>query len=244
MFVSIHIPKTAGTTLSLIFDHGCSRRIYYDYALWENAELQSCEPKYVREKCEALQRNDIEKMEPHRDFIQDRFEFIHGHFLFTKFEKLLPLAHFITCVRQPITRLVSHYYHILDQANDSNWLYRELTAGHLDLVDMAGLPFFGDLQCQFLAGRELEDYDFIFLSEQLPDSIYYFQLKYGFQRQDEYMNHSGIESVPHINRSACKVTPKPSIPDSAIRRAAELMESENELYRRAIEVHSRQVRAI
>ena len=67
MYISIHIPKTAGTTLGYILDLGFRRKVFYDYT-------------QLDDKPELLQK-DIAHLQANKDFIAERFKLIHGHFL-------------------------------------------------------------------------------------------------------------------------------------------------------------------
>ena len=60
MFISLHIPKTAGTTLAYIFDYGSGRRIVYDYkADYSNAVM-----------------DDLDFWRLHKPFIERQFNFV------------------------------------------------------------------------------------------------------------------------------------------------------------------------
>src|SRR4051812_7991999 len=94
--VSIHIPKTAGTTLASVLDRCCNRRIFYDYDGYEHPQVASTE---VRE---------------HAGFIQSYFDVLHGHFFATKYVDVFLDAAFIATLRHPVARVISQFQHELN----------------------------------------------------------------------------------------------------------------------------------
>lgn len=245
MFISIHIPKTAGTTLSIIFDYGCGRRIFYDY-------------NYLQEFLKASKENagflaHVDEIKCHKDFIQNNFSFIHGHFFYRKYQPIFPDARYITCVRDPLKRLVSYYHHVLDGTDPALGLldevveglpfYDDFRAGKMDIVDIASLPAIGNLQSTYLHGRDIKDYDHVFINEKLAESVYQFQLSFGFQRNDPFMNLKGEKSIPQFNEKGSRRLKRAKIPKATLEKARSLLEEDNELYARALEKFDMQAKA-
>ena len=214
--------------MSVILDYGCGRKIFYDYS--ELRVLQTDLQNSLQ-----TQSNKQKVLLPHKAFIEDNFDFIHGHFYYSKYMDFFTDAKYITCVRKPIDRLISHYYHLLDEADDKYWLYQEIRSGNLDLVDLAKIPGIGDVQSKYLEGRDIKDYDFVFITEKLPDSVYHFQLLFDFERNDEFMNLPGAQSIPRSNIQGAKATKRKIILPSIIEKAQLELEADNELYQRALE---------
>jgi len=190
MFISIHIPKTAGTTLAYIFDYGSGRRIMYDYkADYSNAVM-----------------DDLDFWQLHKPFIERQFDFIHGHFFYRKYADLFPDADFLVCLRHPVERIISQYNHVLNEASPTDWQYRAIVDNGLDLVDYATFEGVPDAQARHVEGRPIEDYEFVFLSETLKLSLSAFQVRYGFGRQDPYMPGTPADgALPTINARTEKV---------------------------------------
>tara|TARA_R110000744_G_scaffold304582_3_gene413111 strand:+ start:187 stop:942 length:756 start_codon:yes stop_codon:yes gene_type:complete len=228
LFVSIHIPKTAGTSLSVILDYGSGRKIWYDYS-----ELRLLQTDL--QNAHQLQADKQQTLLAHKSFIENNFDFVHGHFYYAKYKDFFTDAKYITCVRKPIDRLVSHYYHLLDEADENYWLYQEIKSGNLDLADMAKISGIGDMQSQYLKGRDIKDYDFVFITEKLPDSVYHFQLLFNFERNDEFMNLPGAQSMPRSNIQGAKATERAIILPSVIEKAQQELRADNELYQKALE---------
>lgn len=184
MFISIHIPKTAGTSLGYLFDYGSGRRILYDYSEDYSSALNS-EPDYWRR---------------HKEFVQRQFDFIHGHFFYEKFADVFPDASYITCLRHPVDRIISHYNHLLGEQNNDDWMYRMVIEHKMDVVDFAKVDTVHNAQALHMRGREVEDYDFVFISEWLERSFNAFKILYNFRRSDPYM--PGTEAngkIPRMN---------------------------------------------
>lgn len=242
MFISIHIPKTAGTTLSIIFDYGCGRRIFYDY-------------NYLQEFLKASKENadflaHVDEIKCHKDFIQNNFSFIHGHFFYRKYQPIFPDARYITCVRDPLKRLVSYYHHLNDGTDHvadgvaaTSDIYQDIKSGKIDIVEFASLPAIGNLQSTYLHGRDIKDYDHVFINEKLAESVYQFQLNFGFQRNDPFMNLKGEKSIPQFNEKGGRQLKRAKIPKATLEKARSLLEEDNELYARALEKFDMQAKA-
>jgi hypothetical protein len=184
MFISIHIPKTAGTALAYLFDHGSGRRIFYDYKDdYSNARM-----------------DDLAWWQSHRAFLERQFDFIHGHFFYEKYAELFPDAFYITCLRHPVDRIISHYSHVYFERNPDDWQYQAIRDGRLDIVEFAKLDGVRDAQARHLEGREIEDYEFVFISEWLDTTFRAFQIEYGFGRHDPLMPGTEADgAIPRMN---------------------------------------------
>jgi hypothetical protein len=163
MFVSIHIPKTAGTTLGWLFDNISAKKVLWDYrGDTFNPEGDGygqgigCNEKFAA------------SMKANKDFLSRHFIFIHGHFRYEQYANVFPEGRFITCLREPISRIISNYRHLL----------RERPGDNISLTDFANLPQFRNLQSTLLKGRALQDYDHIFLTERLQESLAIFACKF------------------------------------------------------------------
>ncbi len=159
MFISIHIPKTAGTALSYIFDYGSGRRILYDY----------------KDDYSNVRMDDLAWWTEHKPFIERQFDFIHGHFFYEKYAELFPDGVFLACLRHPVERIISQFNHVFFEANPEDWQYKAITENNLDVVDFATFDGVRDAQARHLDGREISDYDHVFISEYLNESLRAFQ---------------------------------------------------------------------
>ena len=216
MFISIHIPKTAGTTLAYIFDYGSGRRIMYDY----------------RDDYSNATMDDLAWWKEHKPFIERQFDFIHGHFFYSKYAELFPDADYLVCLRHPVERIISQFNHVYFEGNKDDWQYRAITEQGLDVVDYAGFDGVHDAQVRHLEGRDIEDYEFVFLSETLRRSLSAFQVRYQFGRRDPFMPGTAANgALPTINERSKKVPVSQAQREKIFAIAAE----DVDLYRRGAE---------
>ena len=151
-FVSIHIPKSAGTTLASIFDRVYRRRVLFDYPSMD--EIASPDPLFDK----------------HKDFVSSYFKGIHGHFAATRYLPIFSTARYISCLRHPVKRIISQYQHeYYECSNDSIW-HNAIRDG-LDVVEFASLDEIRNASQAYLAGIEIEDYDLLLISERLDSSL-------------------------------------------------------------------------
>jgi hypothetical protein len=186
MNVFIHIPKTAGTFLGYLFDHGSGRRIFWDYSADYSTALVP-DPDVVASA----------------DFISRWFWGIHGHFFYTKYADVFPQARFMTCVRHPVDRVVSQFKHEVYDAvcHESVGGLAEDNPKSRGLLEGCGLidwlmfdPSVGNAQVNHLSGRRLEDYDFLFVQEMLVPCWAMFREEFSFSRGDPL-----VGTFPSIN---------------------------------------------
>lgn len=183
MFVSIHIPKTAGTALAKIFDDTSLRRIIYDYGTERDLTAARTCPAEVRE---------------HRDFIQSYFKYLHGHFHYFKYADVFTESPVIATVRNPVDRVISQYLHILRSGDRNNWRHKQIMDGEMSVVEFSKYDFIGNAQWHYLEGRPIKDYDFIFVQEFLELSLDKFCARFNKPEIREYL--SWFDGVPSVNK--------------------------------------------
>lgn len=118
MLVFVHIPKTAGTTLHKILSHQYPRVfIHHDTDGPPDAALAA----RIREKNPQL---------------------IMGHFS-VGLHQFLPELRYVTCLREPVSRIVSHYQHALN--DPAHYLHQAVVSRKLDLADYVASGLSGEL---------------------------------------------------------------------------------------------------
>ena len=150
MIISIHIPKTAGTTLASIIDYAVNRRILYDYR-----NLVPNEPE------------EIEKLKP----FLERFEVIHGHFFYSKYGEHFPDARYITVLRDPVDRTISNYFHLMRSADTKHRNYQMIVENNLDIVGFSALENVRRAQSKFVEGADPERFALIGITEQMAPTV-------------------------------------------------------------------------
>jgi hypothetical protein len=110
--IFLHIPKTAGTTLHQIIDrHYCLEQIYWVHAT------------QVAESITAFKNFPEEK--------RRQFQLIKGHMGFGLHQVMPQPCTYFTLLRDPVKRIISHYYHVLRTPN--HYLHQVVTDHQMDL---------------------------------------------------------------------------------------------------------------
>ena len=144
--VSLHLPKTAGSSLLAAYQARFGERVY-DY----------------NEAPELFDRLGVAGL-------RARYDVIHGHFHIRDRADLLDGARLVTYLRDPVQRVISSYYFHMRPDTD-NWLAPQIQAAGLSLEDFARLPEQRNLQYRMLRPVPLERFDFIGLTERFEASI-------------------------------------------------------------------------
>ena len=156
MIIFVHIPKTAGTSLAQAFDVSCHRRMMYDYdPTYLNARMTEREERLIAE---------------HKDFILEKFDYIHGHFYLSKYKKVFAEQPFVTCFRRPVDRIVSQYKHYCYGRIESPTA-TAIRSGAMSLVDFASQKNIRDAQLAHMDGYTLDDLAFFFLTENMRHGV-------------------------------------------------------------------------
>ena len=130
--IFIHIPKAAGSTLKDII-----RAQYPEGTIFEIDN--------VKARDEDLERLSSQKLASLRC--------VHGHTAFGVHRLLPNPSTYITLLRQPVERIISHYYWVKSHPN--HYLYQRVMVNNLSLLDYATLGLDQDLdngQARFITG--------------------------------------------------------------------------------------------
>ena len=113
VLIYLHVPKAAGTTLGTIIDQNYPSSAIFHVS---TASGQSVE--------------DLKKL-PEAD--RSRFDVVQGHFPFGIHQHLPRAATYITLLRDPVERLISHYHFVL--RTPEHYLYEPVTRKGMTLED-------------------------------------------------------------------------------------------------------------
>ena len=182
MIVSVHLPKTAGTSFAATLERNFGTAL-----LWDYADLPLNTPLYKRNKS-ALE-NCLSNAQ--RDF--SGVKCIHGHFLPVKYLLLAdrrPIT-FITWLRNPVERVLSHY-HFWQRGSDPESappLHRKMIEEKWSLERFSLGPEVRNLYSQFLYGFPLEYFSFIGITEFYEEDFSFFVSHFmGSSLQPERLN--------------------------------------------------------
>ncbi len=157
MIVSVHVPKTAGTSFRRVLDQVCGARIWYNYGtIFSRAQARA-------------------------ELVPPGTRFIHGHFLADAFDDLFPDRRLVTWVRHPVERLLSNYYHFLRTPDMRDDCCRELYERKLSLRQFADLEWMRNYTGHYLANKPVADFEFIGIAERFDESIRRFCEVFGFR---------------------------------------------------------------
>lgn len=135
--IFMHIPKAAGVTLHRIIE-----RQYRPTAIF------TIRGKRVQESVDQFRRFSEAK--------RRKFRVIKGHMGFGLHNLLPQQSDYITMLRDPVDRIVSHYYYVL-QSGPRHYLYNTVTAQRMSLEDYvrSGItPELNNGQTRLLSGIE------------------------------------------------------------------------------------------
>jgi hypothetical protein len=172
MLISVHLPKTAGTSLlKSLQSH------YGDALLTVYGDMPINTPPFERNKAALLA--SIHNAEAAKF---SGTECIHGHFLPLKY-LLLSLKQdlkFITWLRDPVERVLSHFYYwkrYYDPATAPR-LHRKMVEEDWSAERFCLSAELQNLYGQFFWGFPLEYFDFIGITEYYSEDLSYFSRKY------------------------------------------------------------------
>lgn len=112
--IFLHIPKAAGSTLSSVV-----QRQYEPNATFKIDGL------HIRESIDEFKKIPEAKKE--------KIRLLSGHMFFGLHEFLPQPSTYITMLRNPVDRVISHYYHVIRHPN--HYLYQEVTSRNMNLRD-------------------------------------------------------------------------------------------------------------
>lgn len=136
----------------------------------------------------------------HARELLDRYDVVHGHFLVEKYAFLHPRADFTAFLRDPVPRLISHYYYFRDVASKNpvtvgkNPDIMRVARGEVDIVEFARSEAMRDLYPRFLAGLALERFRLIGITERYAESVACLNRLLGCALEARHERRSGAES--------------------------------------------------
>ncbi|MFK5982022.1 MAG: sulfotransferase family 2 domain-containing protein [Flavobacteriaceae bacterium] len=174
--VSIHIPKTAGTSF-----------------------IHSLKKQYGNQKVARLDINknriNINKIPLEKAYIYKKPAVIHGHFtiqLLQNYQTLPPKTPIITWLRDPVERVISNYYYLYkrldEELNEEKKGLNILSKMRRSLLEYAHDEKNQNRMSKFLKGIEIDDFFFIGIVENYNQDI---------NELGKKLNWSNLEIVQH-----------------------------------------------
>jgi hypothetical protein len=168
LLVSVHIPKTAGTSLMSEIKRG----VFGNY-IFDNVDR----PTSMRLQYKVRRLFTRLKVRKNRERLLQEYGVIHGHFLVRKYVFLYPFANYLTFMREPVSRVLSHYYYFKHIASKNptsvsrNPDIMRVARGDIDLVEFARLYSMVNLYQLFVGGLPLDKFTLIGITERYTESI-------------------------------------------------------------------------
>jgi hypothetical protein len=217
VIISVHLPKTAGKSFQAALETRFGHSLREDYG-----SFPMNTPRYER------QRAALEASLANAEADLAGVECIHGHFLPVKYLLLATRRDltFVTWVRDPIQRLLSHYHYWRKtyQPGTSPPLHRKMVEENWSVQRFCLGDEMRNTYAQFLWGFPVENFDFMGITEFYEEDLAYFAKRF-----------LGVPVVPQrVNVGAAQG--KEYELDEGLRRQIEAFhERDIEVYQRALE---------
>ena len=165
MLVSLHLPKTAGTSFSAVLQEAYGDRFMRDYN--DRPLHESGWRRKSRALCARI--CSVDRLVP------EGIDCVHGHFLPMKYASLAKRANtnFITWLRDPVERAVSHYYYWMNEFDESDAgpLHKRVVEERWDLERFCLGPELRNVYSTFLWSFPLQQFSFVGITEHYSDDL-------------------------------------------------------------------------
>lgn len=163
VIISVHIPKTGGTTFLEVLKASVTDILYLDWGVG-NTQL------YRRGKRVAEQFESITDLES----FQGR-SVIHGHFGIKKYLSKFPDAICVTWLRDPVERIASNFFYWQRIPYMDDPLCNKLVTEKMTLEDFASIDQTRNVQYLSLAPVGVERFAFVGITEEYERSLELFR---------------------------------------------------------------------
>lgn len=173
LIISIHMPKTAGVSFRATLEEHFGDGFRHDYADFPLNQTPESRYESAMKAGQAGDKSDFSNT-----------SCIHGHFLPMKYLGLAQAREckFVTWLREPLARLVSHYHYwylTYDQSSEQTAaLHRRVVEESWSLEDFCLSSELRNVYTQFLNGFPVDELDFIGITECYDQDLRYFSEHY------------------------------------------------------------------
>lgn len=169
MLVSVHLPKTAGTSFLLTLEAHFGQRLLKDYG---DRPINKSSFRRNSHALSCCVRNGFARK------VSEQVDCIHGHFLPLKY-RFLPSAQgkqFVIWLRDPLERMVSHYHYWQRsfEPDSAAELHRQMVEESWSLERFCLGPELQNIYSKFLWGFPLGRFSFIGITEHYESDVRYF----------------------------------------------------------------------
>ena len=215
MLVSIHIPKTAGTTFGALLNNEFGSRLLLDYGDLVGYTAPEAIALRARRKAEVWsKRNDI----------LANFDCIHGHFSADKYRGFAAEMSFIAFFRHPYQQAISNYYFLLRNPQIEHPGVKIFHEQKMTIQAFLSSEHSVNIQTELLGSLPLDELSVIGITEQFSRSLALFNATYA-------RNLGALRSNTNPRRTTEEYPVDPEIMDMVKR----FREQDIDLYQRALE---------
>jgi len=175
LIVSVHIPKTGGSTFRSLLSEVAGSHLLLDYDDRPLAE------NYLVRRIRNMPNDQQRFLKIQKKQLSNQVVVVHGHFLVTKYTSFFPYARRVVWLRDPVERLASHYFYWKRTPDLGNSLCKRLIDNHLSLVEFARDPSLRNVMSYFLDNQNVWGYDFVGITENYIESLSLFRELFGIQ---------------------------------------------------------------
>jgi hypothetical protein len=224
MILSVHVPKAAGNSFRESLAAKFGDRMMGDYGDWAGFD----EPEANARR--ALRTAEMRARGPE---LLEKYDVIHGHFVADKYAGLFPVSDYVAFFREPYQQTLAHYYFLLRNPQRDHPEERIFHENKMTLHDYVEWSAFRNHQSQYLGSLSIDDFSLVGLSSAFPQSLAMFGATFGID-----LGKERFFNVNEMRRGDYQIAPD-------IKKAIEKYRAADiELYRRAVEIFSKQSAAI
>lgn len=207
--VSCHVPKSAGFSFQKHLLHLFGKRVFWDYNHTDR-------PGY---KSGPIKPHLLAELRTKKTTV------IHGHFFMYKYHAIPGLQR-VMWFRDPVDRLLSHYYYWLKAPDKDHPNYMKLVEGGLSVIEFAKLPELRNIYTRFLDGTPIDELDWIGLLEDYQDSLDLFYAMYAVTKDPKKLDI-------HLNKNESRGKEGYSLDEDSRKIIETLNARDMELYKAA-----------
>lgn len=215
--ISLHIPKTAGTSFSEVLNTLFPNNLHYAY------------------QHETSTRHFPDSFAP-----PPHTRCVHGHFQIDAFDRFFTQRTWITWLRHPVERLVSSYYQILRNPADTEAdpFLRRVHREKLSLLQFARLGTVHSETLWYLKGLPIELFAFIGLTEKFDQSMQLFAQTFSLDLQNLQPQTAPANTNPNKNSH------RYPLPQGIRKAIQNILEEEIALYDKASQLFHARLQSI
>ena len=159
--VSVHVPKCSGSSFRRYLIDAFGEKLLLDY---DDRPTNPESPMNADPQAFLRSSGQHEKL-------PDGYAAVHGHFWAKKYENVRD-ALFITFLREPVQRLLSHFFYMRSRKSPGNAIHDRVVSGDISILDFAALPQMRHFYSKyFFRDFDMGKFDFIGISEQYDTEI-------------------------------------------------------------------------